>query len=719
MSSALRAALLLAGILSPAAGVADEPAPPPAVNPTPKFTNRLAREKSPYLLQHAHNPVDWYPWGEEAFEKAARENKPILLSIGYSTCHWCHVMERESFESAEIAKFLNEHFVPVKLDREERPDVDHIYMTAMQALGLGGGWPLNVFLTPAREPFYGGTYFPPEPRGGRPGFLQVLERVAEVWESDRDRILSDAGTIASALRDRMEEEIDSSRSGEVTPELASGASAAFSMQFDEEWGGFGSAPKFPQPKIPSLLLMTGVHTGTGRFVEEVLFTCRRMAAGGIYDQIGGGFARYSVDGKWLIPHFEKMLYDNAQLAELYLDAGIASGDSRYFETVRGIIGYVLRDMTGPHGGFHSAEDADSEGHEGRFYCWTKAELEAVLNPEQLAFAVRYFGVQDGGNFVDHSHPSPLPDLNVLHVAEPDRRLTDSEQTILREVKEILFRERTKRVRPHLDDKVLTSWNGLMLAALARGGVVLGEPSWLEAARRNLAFVRTAMWDAETRTLYHRWREGERDSAQLLTAYAFYLYGAVELYQATLDPDILSFCRELAQGMTGRFFDRERGGFYSSATGDVLVRAKDSYDGAEPSGNSAACIALLKLAAITGSGEFRSAADRTLEFFSPRLREMPQAVPWMLQAVVFASTEPHRAVIAGDPADPETRRLLQAAHSVYQTHRVILGTTGPVEPFARTLTTRDGKPTAWICTGTECLPPAHDPADVRKNLQVPD
>ncbi len=707
--------LLLLPLLTLPSGAAD---PPPAGKP-PLPVNRLAKEKSPYLLQHQHNPVDWYPWGEEAFARAKAENKPILLSIGYSTCHWCHVMERESFENPVIGQYLKEHFIAVKLDREERPDIDHVYMTAMQALGLGGGWPLNVFLTPDRQPFYGGTYFPPEDKGGRPGFLSILKRIADVWEKDPKGVMEDAKNITTQLQAHMAKEYAKASTEAVSPELVAAAAVQFSNNFDEKHGGFSAAPKFPQPQIPGLVLMAGVHTGNKVMIDEVLFTCRRMAAGGMYDQLGGGFARYAVDDQWLVPHFEKMLYDNAQLIDLYLDAGLVSRDPQYHAVVRDIMRYVLRDMTHAEGGFYSAEDADSEGHEGKFYCFTKAEMESLLTAEEAALALPWFGITEKGNFEDHSHPTPLKQLNVLHIAQPERALTDAEKTLLATIKGKLYEAQKKRVRPHLDDKILSSWNGLMLGAIARAGVLMEEPAWLDAARKNFTFVTTKLWDPATKTLYHRWRDGERDTTQLLNAYAFYLKGCVHLYEATLDPAVLTFATQLAEGMIEKFYDEKTGGFFTSSGGtDLLFRAKDDHDGAEPSGNSTAVVALLKLAALTENKNFRDKADATLKLYAGRLKEMPQALPLMLQAVAFASEEPFRVVLAGDPSLPETQALLRAAHDVYQTHRVILGTTGPVEPFATTLLPREGKPTAYVCTGNSCQPPTSDPAQVRKMLQPP-
>ncbi len=494
-------------------------------------TNLLAREKSPYLLQHQHNPVDWHAWGEDAFDKARRENKPIFLSIGYSTCHWCHVMERESFENEATAAFLNEHFVSIKVDREERPDVDKIYMTFVQATTGQGGWPLNVFLTPDLKPFFGGTYFPPDSRSGRPGFLQTLQQIHKLWQERHDDLAGSADRIHAQLQ----EAAASSAPTNVlfTPDVIRKAGALFKETYDPRNGGFGGAPKFPQPSQPQFLLRYAKRFNDPEAIRMVLHTCDRMAAGGIHDQLGGGFARYSVDAEWLVPHFEKMLYDNAQLAQLYLDAFLISGETRYAEVARDILSYVLRDMTHPDGGFYSAEDADSEGQEGKFYCWTRAELSKLLTPGEFKVAVRCFGITEQGNFVDHSHPQPLPNLNVLSIVDPG--LSGPENVLLASAKKKMLGARSKRVRPHLDDKVLASWNGLMLGALARASVVLGDDSYRTAAERNAAFLQAKLWDAKTRTLYHRWRDGEHDRVQLLSGYAFLLSGVLDLYEATLEP----------------------------------------------------------------------------------------------------------------------------------------------------------------------------------------
>lgn len=678
----------------------------------PKHTNNLAREKSPYLLQHAHNPVHWFAWGEAAFQKARAEKKPIFLSIGYSTCHWCHVMERESFEDEKVAAVLNERFVSIKVDREERPDVDKIYMTAVQAMGEGGGWPLNVFLTPDLQPFYGGTYYPPEPRYGRPSFLQVLERIGSLWAERSEDIVRSAGLLHKQLEGISTTEAPQGRT--LPPKLLAQALDKLKEEYEPRHGGFGRAPKFPRPSQPSFILSQGVKSKDSAAIQMVLHTCDRMAAGGMYDQLGGGFARYSVDAEWLVPHFEKMLYDNAQLVRLYLDAFLVSGDARHAEVARDILRYILRDMTHPEGGFYSAEDADSEGKEGKFYEWTKAELTQLLTPEEAQVAIRFFGVTEKGNFVDHSDPAPLPNQNVLSIKEP--KVPEADHALLASARQKMFEARSKRVRPHLDDKILASWNGLMLGAMARAGIVLNEPKYLAAAEKNLAFLKSKLWDANGRTLYHRWRDGERDSVQLLDAYSNLLEGVVELYQATLDAAHLEFAIALADAMIARFYDPEHGGFWQGGkdSKDLILRIKEDYDGAEPAGNSVATLVLLKLAAICDRADYRTAAEKTLLLFQERFEQVPQAVPYLLQALDFYLEEPHRVVIAGDAKSSSARALLHATHAVYRPNKVVLANTGPVEAFARTLPVKE-QPVAYLCTGQSCQPPTSDTQKLKELL----
>jgi len=675
-------------------------------------TNRLAREKSPYLLQHAHNPVDWFAWNDEAFAQARAANKPIFLSIGYSTCHWCHVMERESFEDEKIGAYLNEYFVSIKVDREERPDVDKIYMTFVQSTTGSGGWPLNVFLTPELKPFFGGTYFPPDGRPGRPGFLPLLQQIAQLWRERKMEISASADELHARLE--LITTRDAKENSPLTPEILRRAAHMFQEAYDPVNGGFGGAPKFPQPSIPTLLLRVAKRFGDAESVKMVLHTCDKMAAGGIHDQLGGGFARYAVDGEWLVPHFEKMLYDQAQLAQLYLDAFLTSGHACHAEVVRDILDYVLQDMTHPAGGFYSAEDADSEGHEGKFYCWTHDELAKLLSPAEFIVASNYFGFTKEGNFVDHSHPTPLPGQNVLSLVNSSVLAAD--QPLLATAKTKMLAVRANRLRPHLDDKILASWNGLMLGAFARASVVLREEKYRVAAERNLQFIREKLWDEKSKTLFHRWRDGERDHVQLLEGDAFLLDGVIHLYEATLVPSHLDFAIELAEAMIAKFYDPANGGFWQSPAGTsaLILRVKDDYDGAEPSGNSVATLALLKLAAITGRKDFRLPGESTLQLFSHRLQNQPAGLAFMLHALDFWLDEPRRVVIAGEPGSTDFHELLRTAHSVYQSNKIVLGISGAVEPFARTLVAKCAA-TAYVCTGTACRPPTAAAAILKQSL----
>jgi hypothetical protein len=637
-------------------------------------------------------------------------------------------MERESFEREAIGVFLNEHFVSIKVDREERPDVDKIYMTFVQSTTGSGGWPMSVFLTPDLKPFFGGTYFPPDARYGRPGLLQLLQQISQLWQERREELAASAEEIHTRLEIATAGSAASDTA--LDAETIRRAGAMFKEGYDPRHGGFGGAPKFPQPSIPSLVLRFAKRFKDDEAKKMVLHTCDVMAAGGIHDQLGGGFARYAVDAEWLVPHFEKMLYDNAQLAQLYLDAFLVSGEARHAGVVRDILDYVLRDMTHPDGGFYSAEDADSEGQEGKFYCWTKDELSKLLTVEEYNVAAKYFGITAAGNFVDHSHPQPLAGLNVLSVVNPLTRPSDTlspnggegrgeganDVELLAAAKGKMSEARAKRIRPHLDDKILASWNGLMLGAFARSSAVLGETKYRAAAEKNLKFIQAKLWDAKNKMLFHRWRDGERDNVQLLEAYAFLLSGVIDLYEATLEPNHLDFAIELAEAMLAKFYDAENGGFWQSAAGakDLILRVKDDYDGAEPSGNSVATLVLLKLGAITGRKNFTEATEKTLRLFAHRLQNFPQALPFMLHAVDFQLAEPRRVVIAGDTNSTNFHELLHAAHLLYQPNKIVLGNTGAVEALARTLPAKDG-PVVYLCTGRACQPPTSHAAKVKDLL----
>jgi len=621
-------------------------------------------------------------------------------------------MERESFEDEKVGKFLSEHFVSIKVDREERPDVDKIYMTFVQSTTGSGGWPLNVFLTPELKPFFGGTYFPPDARYGRPSFLQLLEQIANLWRERKIEIAASADELHARLE--LVTARHAKENSPLTPAVLLHALEQFKAAYDSVNGGFGDAPKFPQPSIPAFVLRAAKRFGDEAATKMVLHTCEKMAAGGIHDQLGGGFARYAVDAEWLVPHFEKMLYDNAQLAQLYLDAFLVSGDARHAEVVRDILDYVLRDMTHPDGGFFSAEDADSEGHEGKFYCWTHDELSKLLSPEEFIVAAYHFGITKEGNFVDHSHPQSLREQNVLSVVNP---VAKADEPLLGAAKTKMLAVRSNRIRPHLDDKILASWNGLMLGAFARAGIVLGEQKYLAAAEKNQEFIRSILWDEKTKTLFHRWRDGERNQVQLLEGYAFLLDGVIHLYESTLNPAHLDFARELATAMLEKFYDPANGGFWQSPAGtnDLILRIKDDYDGAEPSGNSITTLALLKLGKITGEEKFTAAAEQTLQLFAGRLEKQPAALAFLLHSLDFWLDEPRRVVICGDTNSTNYHELLRAAHSVYQPNKIVLGNTGAVEPFAKTLTAKNSA-TAFVCTGNACQPPTGDAQILREQLK---
>lgn len=660
-------------------------------------TNRLANEQSPYLLQHAHNPVDWYPWGDEAFAKARAENKPIFLSIGYSTCHWCHVMERESFESEAAAEILNRDFVAIKVDREERPDVDRIYMLFVQATTGGGGWPMSVWLTPDLKPFYGGTYFPPDNRYGRPGFRTVLTHIAQAWREDRGRIDESVSDIMSQLQGYAAlEKSAATAQKEVQNDVLLRCFTHFKRSFDRKFGGFGTAPKFPRPVQINFLLRYWKAEQEDEALEMVVETLRAMARGGMNDQLGGGFHRYSVDARWFVPHFEKMLYDQAQLAVSYLEAYQITGHSDLADEARRIFTYVLRDMRHRLGGFYSAEDADSVVHpdhpkekaEGAFYVFDWREVVAVLGEAEAAAFGEYYGCRPEGNVEPHEDPhEEFTRKNILF------RAGDGEPRFA-EASAKLLGYRNMRVRPHLDDKVLTSWNGLMISAFAKGAQVLGDPAYLDAARRAANFLRNTQWDAERGILRRRWRAGQGAIDGFLDDYAFFILGLLDLYETAFAAEDLALAVTLAERMIALFGDPENGAFFSTAEGDpsLVMRLKEDYDGAEPSGNSMAAMALLRLEAMTGRAEFGEAARRTIAAFHNRMETQTAAVPQMLCAYMFSQRKPRQIQFAG--ADPAA--LVSVAHARFAPFQVLLRA-------AQT----EGEAEAQICEDFVCRLPVRD------------
>jgi uncharacterized protein YyaL (SSP411 family) len=691
--------------------------------------NRLSAEKSPYLQQHANNPVDWYPWGPEAFEKARAEDKPIFLSIGYSTCHWCHVMERESFENDEIAALLNQYFVPVKVDREERPDVDRVYMMFVQATTGGGGWPMSVWLTPELKPFYGGTYFPPDNRYGRPGFRMVIESLARAWGEERDKIEESSVSVTQQLAEAARVE---ARRGAVDPGVLDSAFYGFRRGYDSRLGGFGGAPKFPRPSVHDFLVRYYARTRNEEALEMVLATLREMAKGGIHDQLGGGFHRYSVDARWFVPHFEKMLYDQAQLASSYLDAFQITRDGFFADVARDIFAYVLRDMTNGEGGFYSAEDADSvidpaqpnvKG-EGAFYVWTRDEIHSVLDRREAEWFSFAYGIEDGGNVREDPH-GEFHGKNILyqaHTAEETAQRFDAAPDEVRETladaRRRLLEARSKRVRPHLDDKVLAGWNALMISAFAKGAQMLEEAAYAEAAARAAEFVMSRMYDPERRLLLRRYREGEAAIPAFLDDYAFFIQALLDLYETDFDGSRLELALELAGKMRELFEDAKNGGFFATAANDsnVILRMKDDYDGAEPSGNSVAANALIRLAHLTGRDEFRTAADRTLSAFAQRLSAAPVALPAMLTALMAALEPPRHIVIAG--ARSEAAGMLAAVRRRFLPWSSVLmktnGADGP-GPLAG-MKPIDGKPTAYVCEDFVCRAPVTDVSELEQLLK---
>lgn len=698
----------------------------PAEHSSQGRVNRLAGESSPYLLQHAHNPVDWFPWSEEALRRAKEENKPIFLSIGYSACHWCHVMERESFEDDETANILNERFIPIKVDREEHPDLDEIYMTAVQMMTGSGGWPLSVFLTSKLEPFFGGTYFPPEDRHGLPGFKTVLRAVAELWHEQPERVARSADELVRTLRASVAQA--SSPGGPLEASLLSHAAAELKSQFDPTWGGFGGPPKFPDAGAIALLLRQHLHTGDEQLLEMAAVTLDRMAYGGIHDQIGGGFHRYAVDAGWLTPHFEKMLYDNALLAKTYLEAWQATGKNLYRRVAAGILDYVLREMSDPRGGFHSSQDADSEGREGKYYLWRPDEIQTVLGERDGAFFCQYYGVSEPGNFEGS---------NILHVPhEPAafaRRQGIAEQQLhdrLTPLRRRLLAERNRRVPPGKDDKVLAAWNGMMISALARGYQVLGEKRYLEAAQRAADFVLSEMVrDGALLRTYRNYGDGHGVSKLpgYLDDYAEVSCALVDLYEAGFDHCRLKAADQLARRMLADFWDERHGGFYytSAAHSNLLVRTKPVYDGPVPSGNSTAARVLLRLSKLLDNQDYFSKAEDLLVSMAHGLRGQPRAHLHLLCAADFYLHPTREIAVAGRRDGDDTRRLLEIVHRKFIPNKILAlvepdADSRSVEPAVPLLAGKrmlSGKAAVYVCENFTCKQPIVDANTLEKALEA--
>ena len=727
---------------------------PPTKIETARGGNHLAHEKSPYLLQHAQNPVDWYPWGEEAFLRARRENKPVFLSIGYSTCHWCHVMAHESFEDPETAALMNRDFINIKVDREERPDVDRVYMTFVQATTGGGGWPMSVWLTPGLEPFVGGTYFPPEDRYGQPAFKNVLQKIAVAWQQDHEKITAQGSKIVDALRDAQSNQ--HRRPNEVDAGAMQAAFEQFSSNYDATEGGFGNAPKFPHPVTLNFLSRFYARQPKSddgqRALEMHRFTLQKMAAGGMHDHLGGGFHRYSVDRSWHVPHFEKMLYDQAQLANAYLDGFLITHDPEFEEITRDILEYVGRDMTSKSGGFFSAEDADSlevapssgmgagadrgEKHsvkEGAFYVWSKAEIDAALGHGAEIFNFHY-GVEPAGNAPAGSDPhGEFSGKNILiqrHTVEETaahfKRGAQEIRELLASSRKQLMALRAKRPRPHLDDKIIAGWNGLIISAYARAAAILQEDRFLQAATRAAEFVRRDLYDKKAKKLYRSFREGRSAIEGFADDYAFVIQGLLDLYEASFDVSWLKFAEELQETQDQLFLDPD-GGYFSTSGADknVVLRMKDENDGAEPAPSSVAALNLLRLGQVRDRPEWREQGARTIAAFHSILSRFPSAMPQMLVTLDFHLSKPRQIVIAGSSEAKETKKLLAEVHRHFLPNKILLLADGGEGqkyleqklPALKEMKPVRGKAAAYVCENFACQAPIADPKALSQVLSL--
>ena len=701
-----------------------------------KRANRLINEKSPYLLQHAYNPVDWYPWGEEAFKKASDEDKPIFLSIGYSTCYWCHVMEREVFENESIAELMNKYVVSIKVDREERPDIDRIYMAALQAMTGSGGWPMSMFLTPDRKPFFGATYIPPTAKYGRAGFEDVLARIHEVWTTDRKEILETGGQIEGHIRTFLAPASNHTAAGKQA--LDQGFQS-FLKSYDGKNGGFGNSPKFPTPVSFNFLLRYFKRTGENQALEMTLETLKSMYNGGMYDHLGGGFHRYSTDARWHVPHFEKMLYDQAQITVAYLEAYQITHDRFYADVAHDILNYVEREMTHPDGGFYSAEDAESaldpkqptHKKEGAFYTWKKEEIDSLLTKHESKLFGYAFDVKTAGNVVEDPH-NEFSGLNVLHrihsTAEAATHFkisgTDVE-TNLEVARKKLLTARTNRPHPHLDDKILLSWNGLMISAFAKASQVLDEPKYLRVAGRASEFVLAKMINNKGGALLRRYRDREARFEAHLEDYAFFVQALVDLYESSFDIRWLQEALRLTEKQNKLFFDEQNGGFFDTSGSDstILVRTKESTDGAEPSGNSVAILSLLRLAQMTDNQEYAKMAEKSLQYFGERMLAIPAGTAQFLVALDFSLVKPKQIILAGPADRADTKNLLKEVHSHYLPAKVVLlADGGPGQemlssfvPFLKSIQMIGGKAIAYVCENYACQLPTNDVVVLRQQL----
>lgn len=683
-----------------------------------KHTNRLANETSPYLLQHAHNPVDWHPWGDEALASARDQNKPILLSIGYSACHWCHVMERESFEDEDIARLMNENFINIKVDREERPDLDQIYMNAVQMMTGQGGWPMTMFLTPEGVPYYGGTYFPPEDRHNMPGFPRVLAGVAEAYRTRPDDVTKTAVTLLGELRRfGLPQASDEALSLELLDEAQSG----MARSYDSRYGGFGNAPKFPAAMNLEFLLRQYHRTGNTKALEIVEHTCRMMAEGGMYDQLGGGFHRYSTDARWLVPHFEKMLYDNALLSRLYLHVYQQTRNEFYRRIAEETLDYVAREMTNEFGGFYSTQDADSEGHEGKFFVWSPNEVSAVLGADDATLFNAYYDVTVGGNFEGQSILNINDSLD--DVAKKTGVSTEFLLETLQRGRQELFVAREKRIKPDRDEKVLTAWNGLMLASFAEAAAILDRPDYLAIAEKNASFVQDNL--LRDGLLLRTYRDGRAKLNAYLEDYAFYADGLVTLYQTTGELRWLESASSLVDRMIQEFWDEEDGGFFYTGKSheSLIVRTKDYFDNATPSGNSVAAEVLQHVASLTGNENYQRTAVALLRLMTNSIKRYPSAFGRALGALDFLLSTPKEICIVGETSSADTDALLREVWQRFIPNKVVVQSTGTdsraadVVPLLRDRTMIENRATAYVCEHYTCKTPVNTPEELALQLSI--
>ena len=683
---------------------------------TGAHSNRLIHETSPYLLQHAHNPVDWHPWGNEAFQKAKRENKPVLLSIGYSACHWCHVMERESFENEQIAALMNDLFISIKVDREERPDLDEIYMNAVQLLTGRGGWPMTMFLTPDGKPFYGGTYFPPEDRQGMPGFPKILLGVSQAYRERSADVEKSVGEILAALQ-RMSETHQSDK--DFSPDIIAASCEKISRAYDSDNGGLGQAPKFPNAGVYELFLRNFYHSKNERYLEMIVHTLTKMAQGGIYDHLGGGFHRYSVDAKWLVPHFEKMLYDNAQLLAIYAHAYAITGITLFKSVVEETAHYLLREMFQAGGGFYSTQDADSEGEEGKFFVWTPDEISRLLGTEAGEVFCRIYDVSDQGNFEEKNILHPI--LTIEQASKYFGKEKSVIETLVAEAKTKLFTEREKRIKPFRDEKIITAWNGLALSGLAAAIKISGEAALITAVTQTIEFIFDKMF--RDGFLLHTYKDGQAKLLGYLDDYAFLAVGLLDIYETLLDRAFLDRALQLNEIMLREFWDEEEGGFfYTGKSQEQLIsRAKPIFDASIPSGNAMATQLLLRLHHITGQNDYRGRAEKVLRSYYDVMENQPFGFAHMLCAVDQHLNPPKEIVVVGNIDDPRTRDLLAEVHRIYLPNKVLqlVGAEQALEaisPLLRGKTQLNGQPTAYLCQNFTCSAPVTNPAELKSLLQ---